>query len=41
MLGTMIYNIYTEHTKHEYTMESSTVLLRENGTERAQPNLYL
>lgn len=22
MLGTVIDNIYTEHTKHEYTMES-------------------
>jgi hypothetical protein len=41
MLATIIYNIYIEHTKHEYTVETIIQFAVEPGTERTHPNLYL
>lgn len=41
MLATIMYNIYIEHTKHEYTVETIIQFAVEPGTERPHPNLYL
>jgi hypothetical protein len=36
-----MYNIYIEHMKHEYTVETIIQFAVETGTERPQPDLYL
>lgn len=41
MLTPVMYNIYTEHMKHEYIVETIIHFAVETGTERPQPDLYL
>lgn len=38
-MATIMYNIYIEHMKHEYTVETIIQFAVETGTGRPHPNL--